>query len=60
MFKKLFNYLTEVRVELSKVTWPARAEAMESARIVLVMSLLIAAAVFLVDRVLSLGLEFIL
>jgi len=60
MFKKLINYLGLVRAEMAKVTWPTRAEMMESARIVLVVSLILSAAVFLVDRLLSLALELIL
>lgn len=60
MFKKLVTYLGQVRAEMAKVTWPTRPEMMESARIVLVVSLIISAAVFLVDRLLSLALELIL
>ncbi|MBU0509342.1 preprotein translocase subunit SecE [bacterium] len=60
MFKKLINYLSLVRAEMAKVTWPTRSEMMESARIILVLSFVIAAAVFAVDRLLSLALEFIL
>lgn len=57
MFKKLINYLGLVRTEMAKVTWPTRAEMMESTRIILVLSFIIAAAVFVVDRVLSYALE---
>ncbi|MFZ5433385.1 MAG: preprotein translocase subunit SecE [Calditrichota bacterium] len=57
MFKKLINYLGLVRTEMAKVTWPTRAEMMESTRIILVLSFIIAAAVFIVDRVLSYALE---
>jgi preprotein translocase subunit SecE len=60
MFKKFFGYLESVKIEMGKVTWPTRAEVFESAKIVLVMTLVLSAAVFLVDRVLSLGLELIL
>ncbi|MDD5088010.1 MAG: preprotein translocase subunit SecE [bacterium] len=60
MFKKLIDYFGLVRAEMAKVTWPTRAEMMESARIVLVVSFIIAIAVFAVDRLLSLALELIL
>ena len=60
MFKKLVNYLVQVRVEMGKVSWPTRAELMESTRIVLVLAFVLAVAVFIVDRVLSLALEQVL
>jgi preprotein translocase subunit SecE len=60
MFKKLIEYLAAVRTELAKVSWPTRSEMMESARIILVLCVVLAAAVFLVDRVLSFALQKIL
>jgi preprotein translocase subunit SecE len=60
MFKKFFGYLESVKVEMGKVTWPTRAEVIESAKIVLVMTVILAAAVFVVDRALAYGLELIL
>jgi preprotein translocase subunit SecE len=60
MFAKIFGYLDSVKIEMGKVTWPTRQEVFESARIVLMMTIILSAAVFLVDRVLSLGLEMIL
>jgi preprotein translocase subunit SecE len=60
MFKKLIEYLSQVRAELAKVSWPTRAEMMESAWIILILALILAMAVFAVDRVLSFGLEKIL
>ena len=60
MFKKMSEYLLQVRVEMGKVSWPTRAELVESTRIVLVLSLVLAIAVFLVDRVLSLALQQVL
>jgi preprotein translocase subunit SecE len=57
MFKKLIEYFAAVRVELAKVSWPTRSEMMESTRIILVLCFVLAIAVFLVDRVLSLALE---
>lgn len=60
MFRKLIDYLASVRTEMAKVTWPTRPEMLESSKIILVVSFVLAAAVFLVDRVLSLALEAIL
>jgi preprotein translocase subunit SecE len=60
MFSKIFSYIGSVKVEMSKVTWPTRAEVIESARVVLITTFFLSIAVFLVDRVLSLGLEMIL
>ena len=60
MFKKLATYIQDVRNEMSKVTWPTRAELIESTRIVLILSAVLGIAVFAVDRILSLGLEAIL
>lgn len=57
MFKKILDYIQQVRQEMTKVSWPTRAEMMESARLVLVLSLILGVIVFVVDRVLSLGLE---
>jgi len=60
MFSKLITYLTQVKAELTKVSWPTRGEMMESTRIILVLSFILAIAVFAVDRLLSFSLEKIL
>ncbi len=57
MFKKFTQYLKDVQLEMAKVSWPTLSEMAESARIVLILSLVMGVAVFLVDRLLSLGLE---
>ncbi|MBI5059795.1 preprotein translocase subunit SecE [candidate division KSB1 bacterium] len=57
MFQKLLTYIKDVRQEMTKVSWPSRAEMMESARLVLVLSLVLGVVVFFVDRILSYGLE---
>ncbi|MCB9366199.1 MAG: preprotein translocase subunit SecE [Calditrichaeota bacterium] len=57
MFKKITDYFVDVRNEMTKVTWPERSEIIESTWIVLGLTLLFGVAVFLVDRVLSLGLQ---
>jgi preprotein translocase subunit SecE len=60
MFNKLITYLSQVKAELTKVSWPTRAEMIESTRIILVLSFILAIAVFAVDRLLSFSLEKIL
>jgi preprotein translocase SecE subunit len=60
MFKKMIDYLASAWTELKKVSWPGRTEMMESARIILVLAVVLALAVFAVDRVLSFALQQIL
>ena len=47
------QFLREVRVELSKVTWPTRKDTLASTSVVLVIVILIAAFLGLVDLGLS-------
>ena len=53
MFKKLANYLKDVRTEMAKVSWPTREELKESTVIVIILSLILAVYVFTVDTGLS-------
>ncbi len=57
---KPVNFITEVRQEVSKVTWPTRKETMVTTAMVFVMVALVALFFFLVDQVLSLGISAIL
>ncbi|MCL4304791.1 preprotein translocase subunit SecE [bacterium] len=57
MFKKITDYFVGVRNEMSKVSWPPRPEVIESTWIVLGLTLVLGVAVFIVDRLLSLGLQ---
>jgi preprotein translocase subunit SecE len=50
---KVSQFLREVRVELSKVTWPTRKDTLASTSVVLVIVILIAAFLGLVDLGLS-------
>ena len=54
------EFLKDVRTEASKVSWPTRDELRDSTAVVIVTVLLVAAFLFLVDRVLqsTLGLLF--
>ncbi len=51
------EYLKDVRVEVSKVTWPTREELRESTLVVIVMVFLIAVFIGLVDRGFSIAFE---
>ena len=51
------EYLKDVRVEVSKVTWPTREELRESTLVVIVMVFLIAVFIGIVDRGFSYAFE---
>jgi len=44
------EFLKDVRVEAGKVSWPTRDELRDSTTVVIVMTLLVAAFVFVVDK----------
>jgi preprotein translocase subunit SecE len=53
-----FNeYVKDVRVEMSKVSWPSREELRESTLVVIVMVFVIAIFIGAVDRALSYAFE---
>ena len=58
--KKILSYFSEVKLELSKVTWPKRQEVIKLLGLVLVISAVVAAFVGLVDFSLTKTLEFFL
>ncbi len=60
MFKKITNYLKDVRVEMAKVSWPTREELKESTIIVIILSLILAIFVFTVDTGLTSILKIVL
>ena len=51
------DYIRDVRVEMSKVTWPTRDELRESTIVVIVMVLIMTVFIGIVDRVLSAAFE---
>jgi preprotein translocase subunit SecE len=51
------EYIRDVRVEMSKVSWPSRAELRESTVVVIVMVILISVFIGVVDRGLSYAFE---
>jgi len=50
-----FEFIQQVRREVSKVTWPTRKETMVTTAMVFVMVFIAAAFFFVVDQVLSYG-----
>jgi preprotein translocase subunit SecE len=53
MFKKIAKFINDVQVELSKVSWPTRAELANSTVIVAVVSILFTIYIFLADYILA-------
>jgi preprotein translocase subunit SecE len=51
------DFLKEVRVEATKVSWPTRKELRDSTIVVLVMTAIMAAIIFILDQILNLGLR---
>jgi preprotein translocase subunit SecE len=49
MFKKIKNFISDVKVEMAKVSWPTRDELINSTMIVTVVSILFTIFIFLVD-----------
>jgi len=53
MFKKVANFLREVKIELSKVSWSNRRELLEATTAVMVVTFFLALFIGTVDIVLS-------
>jgi preprotein translocase subunit SecE len=53
MFDKVKKFLNDVYIELQKVAWPSRDELVGSTIIVIAMSIVMAAFIGVVDKVLS-------
>jgi preprotein translocase subunit SecE len=60
MKEKIVNFFNDVAKEMEKVTWPTKAELVESTRIVVVVSLVIAVFAWVVDLAVSEALKAIL
>ncbi len=60
MIKKITTYLSDVKAEMSKVSWPTKEELRDSTIIVIVLSVILAIFVFVVDTGLSNILKLIL
>ena len=57
VFRAISDYVKDVRVEMTKVSWPTRAELRESTLVVIVMVFLMMVFIGIVDRVLSYAFE---
>ncbi|MCX7983600.1 MAG: preprotein translocase subunit SecE [Bacteroidetes bacterium] len=53
MKEKILNFFIDVRKEMEKVTWPTKEELMESTKIVIVLTLILAVFTWLVDYAVS-------
>jgi preprotein translocase subunit SecE len=49
MKDKIINFFTDVAKEMDKVTWPSREELIESTKIVILVTLIIAVFTYVVD-----------
>jgi preprotein translocase subunit SecE len=55
-----FQFVQQVRSEVSKVVWPTRREVVLTTTMVAIMASLVAIFFFLIDQIIKLGLEAIL
>jgi preprotein translocase subunit SecE len=53
MKEKILNFFNDVVKEMDKVTWPSREELMESTKIVIIVTLVIAVFAWVVDFAVS-------
>ena len=57
---KIAEFLQQVKAELRKVTWPTRKETYGSTVVVIVLVLMVAVFLWIVDSVLSAGIQTLL
>ncbi len=57
MLARFSSYLRETSLEMKRVSWPSMAELKESTVVVLVTVLVITLMLFVVDKVLDLGMK---
>ena len=60
IFEKITQFITEVKVEMQKVSWSTREELIGSTTVVIVSTLLLAIFIGIVDIVLSRGIGLII
>lgn len=53
MFRKINKFVQDVKVEMSKVSWPSREELKGTTVIVIVVSLIITLFIFFTDKLLE-------
>jgi preprotein translocase subunit SecE len=54
---KLFQYVKESYAELRKVVWPSREDVVSSVKVVIISTVIVAAALGLVDVILLFGIR---
>ncbi|MCC6866194.1 MAG: preprotein translocase subunit SecE [Ignavibacteria bacterium] len=59
MKDKIIGFFTDIVKEMKKVTWPKREELKESTMVVIITSVIFAAFVYAVDKVINEGLKVI-
>ena len=57
MFPRFTQYLRETAMEMKRVSWPSMAELRESTIVVLVTVSIITVILFVVDKILDLGIK---
>jgi preprotein translocase subunit SecE len=60
MFNKIASFLSDVQIELSKVSWPTKPELINSTMIVAVVSILFTLFIFSADYFLSMVMRFLM
>jgi len=55
--RAIADYIRDVRVEMSKVSWPSRRELRDSTLVVIVMVFVVAIFIGIVDRALTIAFE---
>lgn len=54
MLEKIRKFLSEIKAEMRKVTWPTREELKESTKLVIIATFVVTVFVGLIDQILSL------
>lgn len=57
MINSIKKFVSEVQAEMKKVTWPTKQQLWESTNVVIGVTLIITAIVYVIDLVLNLGLK---
>jgi len=53
MFKKLANFVSDVKTEMAKVSWPSKDQLKGQTLVVILVSLFFAVFIFAIDHLLS-------
>lgn len=59
MFQRIVNFVTDVRTEMAKVSWPSKDQLKGQTLVVIFVSLFFAVFIFAIDHILSRVLDFI-